>query len=378
MTKENFWDKGNRLCDRINNETNWIIILGIVIGAIIEDVFHRLYVLKENVLKLDCCIFENIYESESIRCLRVIYSHITSDDYTLMGILVAIMVVLWTFTVSLCINCLDKVDSRYYGVSVGACLERYGIEKLILIGGIEFGQMVLMVFAVIFRWNFTLLAICFVQLYTIPAIFCIIMFKTSRAKILEYVYQEGEAVISGRRALNAAPMLSSMLRNMDYQKNQDLEKLEAILISFSNKSECRYKCIVEIIDMIIRNVSDEELLWNLVKKWFRDASKLEVKLGIVLSILENFENDGLRYVTSLVEMSEKETFEELCIWIIVHELYQSRYVGEQWRVHNARYVNTYYLRLDTDEKKGMALKYWEEISGSRDEIYIVHEFIGVN
>lgn len=375
MTKENFEENGNRLCDKINNETNWIIILCIVFRVIIEDIFHILYVLKETMLKLNCPIFQNIYESESIRYLRSIYLHITSDNYTLVGILVAIMVVLWTFTVSLCISCLDKVDSRYYGVSVGACLERYGIKKLIFLGEIEIGQVVLMVLAVIFRWNLTLLAICFVQLYAIPAIFCIIMFKTSCSKVLEYIYQEGADVISGSRELNAAPMLSSMLRNMDYQKKQDLEKLEDILITFSNVSECKYKSIVEVMDVIVENVNDEDLSWNLIKKWFCDVKKMEVKLGIVSTLLEKFENNGLRYGTFLAEMSKKDTFEKICIWIIVHELYWSRCVGEQWRIHNAVYVETYYLKVDTVEKKRIALEYWEKIDGSKNNVYILQKFM---
>ena len=380
MTKEEFWKKGNRLCDTINSSTNWGIMLYIIFIALIEDIFHIGKIITQIVYSLGSILLKEqsiqFVFDKSFYLWKKWWGYLNFDDQDI-GILVAIMVVIWTFTVSLSINCLEKMDNRYYGVSIADILDKYGMKKIVFIIIFELFQIITMVFAVVYKWKLTLLTICLLQIYTIPAIFCIVMFKTSHENIINYVEDECFKVLSGQMKIEDASIFSKVILNIDYKKENEIKRVEQILIKICNRENPIYSKVTEVMCMIVDSIDDFDVLWNFIKKLFYHSNMFEVRRAIITASLNKFEDKSLQYCTILISMCEKDIFQKLYIWIIVYELYWSEAIGEQWRKKNAYYIVNNYIKMDSEEKIYLALKYWEEISRTKDNIYILQKFLSV-
>ncbi len=144
------------------------------------------------------------------------------------GDLIAIILVIWTFTVSLSVYVLEKVQERYYGIKIEDLLIRdlkrgklWGLAALILL------ELLLLILATVGDWEISLVISAFLQFYTMIYFFLLVCLKVSEANVLERIGKEvaEKEELSGLQGL----LLRNMIRKLQYEDEEQREALLNVL-----------------------------------------------------------------------------------------------------------------------------------------------------
>lgn len=332
-------------------------------------------------------------------CNEVIERIFTREDY--MGNVISVIVVIWTFTISLSIYSLERLGVRYYGIStIDILIFDIKCKGLYYLAGMVLTELFSLIFAAVCDLEITMAMVAVQQFLIMIYLFLLICEKTSYDHILEQISLEIEGDVSQNLSglvsvieeagsdtvdIGHMPMLFKMIMNLDYTDVYSRENLKTVLIRYSealcilflktkkskDKKELS-KLQKEIIIVsqylavnIIHTAKTKENIWNVLGRWLQ-AKELtfEIKQGIIAALYEELTPQNVSICQDLIK-AELECQRELQIWSAVYNVYLQDHIDEEWRT---TYTERLFRTLRANWKKEdarMALEYWKCMGGEQ-------------
>lgn len=248
-------------------------------------------------------------------CLKRIYSY---DQ----GILIAIIVLMWTFTVSFSIYCMEHSGERYYGI------RRVNILLVDLRGGLVclivmiFMELLALIVSGVLEWKITLLMVAFQQLFITIYLLLILAVKTSYRNTLLQIRKDMESILDRNlsglaRQIQGAdrvedirqeknyPMLFKMVRGIDYADDHGRDELLHIIREIAKwlnqrLEECGNDKVkqyqmqkdinlvsYQIASDALRTETRREIIMDFMNNLMSCAATLAFKQGIMMALLED-------------------------------------------------------------------------------------------
>lgn len=324
----------------------------------------------------------------------------TRDDY--MGNIISVIVVIWTFTISLSIYSLERMGMRYYGISMSdILLSDVKLKGLFTLAGMILTELIALIIAAITELVITMAMVAVQQFFIMIYLFLLVCVKTSYVHILEQISVEieqydsrnlselmveiREAEKSDKGAITKKLMLFKMVRSLDYDdvyskddllkvlrkcsmrlsemvedaeksensqdKKKNLELLQQNVIFFSRQITLDIICAAKV----------EEKFLDILYGWMETKGlRLEIKQGIIAAVYEDLTSQSVSICQYLIDAEHKYQ-RELQIWSAVYNVYMQDFIGEEWRTI---YTKQLFEKLYTNRRQKdmeMALKYWKYI-----------------
>ena len=327
-------------------------------------------------------------------CLKRIFSY---DQ----GILIAIIVLMWTFTVSFSIYCMEHSGERYYGI------RRVNILLVDLRGGLVcliimiFMELLALIVSSVLEWKITLLMVTFQQLFITIYLLLILAVKTSYRNTLLQIRKDMESILDRNlsglarqiqgvdrvediRQEKNYPMLFKMVRGIDYADDYGRDELLHIIREIAKwlkqrLEECGNDKIkqyqmqkdinlvsYQIASDALRTETRREIIMDFMNNLMSCAATLAFKQGIMMALLEDLIPQHIYIFQRLLQI-ESEHHRELQIWCAVYNVFMQQFEREQWR---KAYVQFQFNELHTDDWKDadvrMALDMWDQVRELRD------------
>jgi len=317
--------------------------------------------------------------------------------------LVAIIVVMWTFTLSVSLYLLGKLEQRYYGIRmIDIMLNDLGKRRIFLISFLVLFLLGILIAVTILECGIGIIFVSFWQFYLMIYILLLVVLKASYTNVRNVIEQELMLRLMDRKVpgkgLNK-PIFFTMLKNIDYEDDEEIERLKFFLrqivlvklrerisnacqSSRRSKAERKWQILfcAEVTITILRGIKNRTVTSDLLRYWADDKGKphLEVKLGILMGIMQEMTPETQMFCKEMLR-TEREMRRELCIWYVVYNIYMYQYNYERYRMEYAKSV-VYTIRNRWNEKdilvildylnmltkssksKGLVLKYifkWE-------------------
>lgn len=302
------------------------------------------------------------------------------------GELISIVAVIWAFMVSLCIYVLGKVQERHYGIRIEDVLiydlKCHGIWAFV---GIILAELLVLIIATIGEWKITLVFLSLFQFYTMIYFFLMICLKITERNILDQIGEE----IKTKKNLKTLQdlMLADMLRNLQYDNEEQIDELIKILqscilptlknmlkdkeksgdvINFNNeKSRDVINFSSILTQSILQNGKKAEIVLLILQNW-RTAGDMpvEVKMGISDALIKNSSSPDNFEIFKRLLSTEKDDQVIMQIQGIVCNLYRQQFEGETWRRSRSESLAEG-LNLKDNENFKLAKECWDWYSENR-------------
>lgn len=332
-------------------------------------------------------------------CNEVIERIFTRDDY--MGNVISVIVVIWTFTISLSIYSLERLGVRYYRIStIDILIFDIKCKGLYYLAGMVLTELFSLIYAAVCDLEITIAMVMVQQFLIMIYLFLLMCEKTSYDHILEQISLEIEGYVrqnltelvavikeagSNTTAIGHMPMLFKMVINLDYTDLYSREDLKTVLTIYSGASRILLQNAEEGKDKrelselqkevimvsqylavnIIHAARTKENIWNVLSRWLQTKGlRFEIKQGIIAALYEELTPQNVEICQGLIK-AEPECQRELQIWSAVYNVYLQDHIDEEWRT---TYTEQLFRTLHTNWKKEdtrMALEYWKCMGGEQ-------------
>lgn len=313
----------------------------------------------------------------SIKKVDTLFSHQN-------GTIVAIAVVIWTFTTSIFVYCLGKVDQKYYGIQVADIFVKgLHANKIYSVAVTAFAEIPLLVIMSIFGVGIAVFVLTLFQCYLTIYIILMVLQRTSGEFATSQIKGEIEAAYRiefSQSEINDrdTSIFRCMLHNINYDSYDEAGKLLEMLRHYNRNFERQInkqiesgvrKYINECSKEIARHIymNKKAASQKVVMDWFREAgSCIEIKQGILMHILEECETGyGVESLEKLLN-SETRDYRKLHIWVFVYSVYLHEFEGEDWRAYYIEYLmrKMRFGTIKTDA--GIAIGYWNQITDAEN------------
>lgn len=323
-----------------------------------------------------------------------------------LGNVIAIIVVIWTFTVSLSTYCMDKLEKYYYGIRMFDVLRND--KSILALIGLVLTELFFLILSAIGEWEITITIIAIQQFLAMIHIFYVVFTKISFLNIFHQTYLQIEEIFERDlkklteltesknqeysnweadekriKRLNQA-MLFKMTRGLDYTDNSARENLLELIAHASEilsrelkncQDKQRESNLLEVkhyINIVSYQITSDilnfgekrEIIIDFLYCWITiENIVLEIKQGIIMALLENITPQNVSIYQSLIR-AEMNHQRELKIWSAVYNVYLQEYSeGEKWRFI---YIERQFKELYSDWKQEdakVAMDYWKQIHG---------------
>lgn len=387
MAKENKTISGKMLSRLLNNIFIWGFSFFIIGATVLCDVVKKSSITQEscidfwgnNIGKWIFSLWKRLYEILTWEHLDLEFF---ANNNAQMGILVAVMVVVWTFSINLSLSILDKSNNRYYGVEIRDLLKEYGHVRLVMLAISEVLQGFMMIVSVVWDLRHTIVNISFIQFYTMVVMFQLVFFIVSPKEILIHIEAECEKILNGEWNFSKGKFFPSMLKNIDYKHQSDLEELRKLLFVTKKvdwwdveKKKLVFSNAVDITLCLKQGFPEKQQFMDFIEKWFYEEECGFIKRGILSVLLDWNELDALTDCDILIaSMQETDKYERMLIWMFVYELNASMASGKQWRIKNCDEL-VGEIDWKREENSKLALEYWKELDDTMDKVYVLQKWI---
>lgn len=291
------------------------------------------------------------------------------------GDLIAIILVIWTFTVSLSVYVLGKAQERYYGIKIEDLLIRdlkrgklWGLAALILL------ELLLLILATVGNWKISLVISAFLQFYTMIYFFLLVCLKVSEANVLAQIGKEvaEKEELSGLQGL----LLRNMIRKLQYEDEEQREELlkilngsvlDALQRMLRQDPKARNQAIGfcgELAREIMECGKKTETVLLILRNWCRNENfPAEAGLGVVDALVRDVCPRNLEILEGLLAVERKHQ-RAMRIRAIVGNLYARQFEGEGWRRMIAGKLKAG-LDLRREQNLHLAAEYWDQFDGER-------------
>ena len=292
---------------------------------------------------------------------------------------ISILIVVWTFAITIVGYWLDKEEKRIYEIKVIHLLVfKYGVFKIIAFLGIIMFELVALIIIAIAEWKITAVFLALVLVHTVVYAFLSFsvipteynMRKQIRKEMLSFFPEKNKVEIY------AKGLLIRVLKGMRKSKEMNEDDLVRIMNVISeaamtylgeqpsiSRSEEIYSGCKLIVDDIIKFEWSPEKKFIFLKNWIEEKqTPLEVKQAVVALLLDNALMDDYIVIEKLLG-TENKHFRELYIWTIVYCLDCRKYVGREWQKLCIVWLREKFeLRWHAIDTK-RAIDYWKIIHG---------------
>lgn len=318
------------------------------------------------------------------------------------GNLIAIIVLVWTFTVSFSVYCIEHFGESYYGIRRSdILLADLGLKGVSALAGLVFMEISALIGATVFKWYLTIVVIAIEQIFVTIYIPLIVVIKTSYTNTLEQIEKEAKDAISfdlrglyrkikGDRQSNSllhnnSLRLFQMIRELDYTNDRSrgrllemLKKISELLKAELNHcfesgtEESRFEIqkavntvSCQITLEVLKSVQDSEIRIDFFSQLMSYSTSLEFSQGVMMALLENPTLENMSICQQLLCIEEKYQ-RQLQIWCAVYNVYMQTFAGEEWR--SLVYTEQMFRELYTDWGKSdmkTAIEAWEQMQDSQ-------------
>ena len=332
--KEKIFEIVNDWYNKFSTEEIWHFWAFIILLSIIIDYIQNKY----------CCIALFSFEISNI---------------------IAIIVVIWAFTVSFGSYWLEKLDKSFYGTRMSDILANDNENKRfkILIFSILI-ELIVLVIAAIGSLKLTLIFLTMFQIFTMMYMVLVVCVKTSRENVIQIIHNESDEFIKQKKK-DIPPVLCNMIQNLEYSLDSEREKLLEILKKIGNcdnkEIQWENKSVSKITKLILRS-GEEDKVRNLLCNWYDlDSASIGIKQGIFIALIDELTPDKYSICEELLNIDKTTDKMDMDIWFIVYNIFISGNVGQEWRINliNRRLERHHYIY--TKEGQALSMQYWEQI-----------------
>lgn len=378
--REEIYEKISIIFKEIDSEKVWKMWMVVLVGSLFMDIAFLL-------LPLAISVSENSFWWYVCEILKTFHSYDLS-------VVVAIAVVIWTFTTSMFVYFLGKADQRHYGIHViDVFVKGMHVDKIYRIATVIFGEIALLILASVVDYKITLFSLAAFQCYMMLYIISMVLERTSREFTIEQIKNEIKDKykvedLRNSRNLDNASIFGSMLHNKEYASHDDVKRLLDILIFYSSnfKEQINEESMADNVRKYINNCSKEVMecmcqnketmypMQYIIIEWFKNKNSfVEIKQGILMHIIEEAKMQNYSRIERLLN-SEKKEYRELHIWVMVCNIYRQGFEGEAWRECYTKYLMQKIGFGKKNKDIGLALKFWKQITDS-DKYYELFQYI---
>ncbi|HJD45211.1 MAG TPA: hypothetical protein H9909_00065, partial [Candidatus Mediterraneibacter norfolkensis] len=289
------------------------------------------------------------------------------------GNLIAVILVIWTFTATMVVFYLERMESRRYGVRmITIILRSYNENSLFLMASTFMAELLVLIFASIVSLKITLIVSSLIQFGTMIFVFFMVCIETSDdhfRKIMKSEYKSVECYESMNfeevEEIYKELMVVKMIRNMDYSIYDNLEELEQILNR--NPADKNWKNVRKYINhkstqLILEAGNSRKGIKTVILDLFMYKETVpDDKKGILAALIEALSPLNLEICQTLLT-AEKQYQKELYIWCIVLNRFLGEFNDEKWR---QEYFNYFFERIKNDidqDTESLLWRYAEEIN----------------
>ncbi len=329
-----------------------------------------------------------------------------NDSFYEESSLIAIIVLIWTFTVSFSVYCMEHFGESYYGIRrVDILLADLKPEGAYYLTALIFMELIALISSTFLQFSITIIAIAFQQTFITIYILILVIVKTSYTNTLEQIQKEIESKVEsdleglyllmkgipGSMGIERKnwPMLFRMVKELDYNNISSRERLLEILIKVSELMEevlKRHKCFgckekipqirkeinsvgYQIVIDILGTKIKKEVVLDFLKQLMRQKEiSLEFRRGVMMALLEELTLDNIVISQELLR-TEMIYQRELQIWCAVYNVYMQEFDGEQWRrsAYTGPAFCELYTNWDVNDSQN-AVDAWEQMQQAGEKI----------
>lgn len=307
------------------------------------------------------------------------WNPILEDIFTYdLGLLVSVGVVAWTYTTTLIIYILERMEVRQYGIAMRDIIfmdmnKRQSVKLLCLL----FGELLLLILGTIGEWYITVVIIALSQFIIMVYVLGEIWFKNNHKYVLFQLKREFDNSIQGEGE-QSPRLMNQMINRLDYEQNDNLNELLEVLCgivsvradaylknqSHENKKKVNTICC-QITENILNMGKSSEKVYLLLQNWFlNEKTPLEVKQGIMMALLNRLNPSVYREIQKMLGTCQDD-YRKLWLWNIVYNIKLQKKVNEEWRSRFSEYMMNM-IRFKEDKDMTTAVAYWRQMEG-RDE-----------
>lgn len=314
------------------------------LSYIYDKFSKKIFWLLRYVLVLIAIFFDKgkLFSFIGCPCLKNIILLIDNMANKLIGNqgnIIAITVVIWTFTMSVSIYCLGKLDYRYYGIRMSdILLSKHTPKTLLIIASTIMIEFLFLLLSGIFKLIYTSIFISVLQFLSMIYAVLMVYIETSRITVIERIKS---------LKINGEKLLMNVLKHANYFDDEDVDELLNLLtnhISFYLKED-KTK-IYEFTLNIITGNSDIDERYVFIKNWITkvdneenldDLKKEIIKKEIFIAVIEKLSPTLVSYLLEIIDISNQKTFNEY-IWCIACNIYFENFENQQWRKQLTKYL----------------------------------------
>lgn len=292
--------------------------------------------------------------------------------------IVAVILVIWTFTATLVVFYLERMESRRYGIRmITIILRSYSEGRLLVMTATFMTELVILIMASVVTLSITLVVSSVIQFATMLYVFLMVITETSDDHFTDILISEYRAVpYSETMRFGEVDdaykdlMIVKMIRNLDYGKYDNLEALEELL--HSNDIDKKWTNVRKyvsrkITQLILESGENRRGVKTLILHLFAyEKAGLGDKKGILMALIENLDPQNLE-ITQILLDTESRYQENLYSWCIVLNFYLSEFNDGKWRtLYSSRFLDK--IKNETDDGiKDLLMDCAKEINVDFDE-----------
>ena len=288
--------------------------------------------------------------------------------------LIAVILVVWTFTATLVVFYLEKMEERRYGIRMIEILLITYRQKALFVMTVTFmAELFVLILASIISLKLTLVVSAVIQFCTMLFVFVMVCVETSKDHVQQAIEEQYQVMqytrdmkFSDLDNLFKPLLLIKMIRNLDYSNKENIDDLLHIIKNKPQHTEWQHAdrdINRKIIEYIIESENDKDgLLTLLVSKFQSEEESLEAKKGILLPLIEVISLTNLRLCEVLLKTADKKYQKNLYIWCVSINMYLEDYNDERWRKHYTARIYENIRNEFTEKDRELLLKNERELA----------------
>lgn len=296
------------------------------------------------------------------------------------SILVSIIVVVWTFTLSISVYCLGKLDSLFFGIRLTEIMTSFLLpRKIIFITFTVLSEIIFLFFAVVFDLNFVIFVIGILQFLSMLYAVLMIYIETSRYTVIDRIQrgimEENDDSVKKKKIKNWRRLLSCMLKNLDYSDSEDVEKLYDLLSeTISDVYKNDWFEIYKVSEKILSVNKNKEYREDFIQRWMLSTEKMEgnqgilIKQGIFAAVIKYLSVENYHYLLKLFDV-QQNNYNRIIIWCVAVNIYFEKYDNEHWRGIFTKKMIKFHLNEWKKEDIDLFYASLKQISKKFDSIY---------
>lgn len=278
--KMDFYNDKTRLYNKLYNFVKhvkkifiWKIWIILILVAIIFDIFIKHYMHLFFYYIFDYRLYTYLTQYMHLFCNQIInYNN---------GNLINIVVVIWTFTVTVGMFCLSKKEEKFYNIKVwDIFLQTFTIKGACFLVAFIAGEIAILIVIAIMDWTITLIVIALLQFYITCLLVLVVGIYLSKRSVI--ILAEDEIDLFWKNYCydelrkNEFPIFKNIIKNTDYESESEQCILSDLLKRtskgyYTNKSTVKTQAARDlyafIIEMMFLN-NNIDTIYPVIKQWY--------------------------------------------------------------------------------------------------------------